>query len=264
MDQEGESFIKLLASGIRLAKDVLRECQRTKVIDSRNLWAFALLGRLAAAADAARTLILSGHGHSAKLIIRSMLDAFLDLNYVIRGPLKLSETRDFLLVETCEDQFEGLEFLAAFQGKNLKHFADRFPGGRQTLDEYNKAKKDHRWHNRWRHIRRSEKLKWLPSSGSHGLRHLWYTAGKLGDAVAHSRSAALKAYMKERAGKLRFTTREPQIGLFDPGWLAAEALVWIILACDVVIDEYYLDERLSRRLTRIAGRWRKVVPARSQ
>lgn len=265
----GSKFTRVegLNECIRLATSVVRGCE-TKVPDPANLWAFRLLAKLVTSATSVQVLLKHGCILDTKLLLRSMLDATIDLMLVLHGPLNTRQLARLYQVEAVEDQYLRFKFEWERRGKTEAEFMRANPTSRKTIEAYKKQDEQKRkppagveydkfgvkWESRWRWLSADAKLSYVPGfkkmmqMAEYGLR-------TLGDAHTHARPVALGCFAKMRktndfrGEELHFLINpEPPEYLYSKEWLAFEASLLILVACNEVIDQYYLDARLSKRL----------------
>lgn len=270
---EADSHLKVLGTTGRLARDVLRECARTKHCGPVDIWVFALLAKAASSGLAVRGLLEADHVLDAKLLVRSVFDAAVDLHYVLENPLRKKELLELLGLEVAEDAYVEAQFYAKAKGKSLQNVAKKLPYVGQVVEAHSRARQHKAFHNRppgvkrkdwpirWRCIPQKEKLRGLKFA------ELWkqtlrFTITQLGNAVAHSRYLSLTPLMKQQADRsVQFVLRPKGTGLFAEQWTAFEATICLLLCTDKIINDYYLDPRFERRVQRILGRLQRLSRA---
>jgi len=246
--------LRLLGRAAALARDVVRECLRSKVLDAEGIWVFSLLARVGTATEAAGTLLAHGFIHDSQLVIRAAAEAMLDIYYVLHGPHRGQALHDLLEMELIEDEYEQVEFEAARRRKNLTHFLTQNPTARVIVDRYEKAKGQPRWSRRWRHITVEEKLRVLNARMPVWATLLDYPVRVLGNAVAHSRPIVMSHYVDmEHDGSCRVVAKPKPRGLYCSQAVAVTAFVSALMASDAIVGAFYLDDRFSRRVQQLAN-----------
>lgn len=265
--------VELLKESISLTKSVVKECE-TKVPDPANYWAFRLLAKMVTSAISVEVLLKHGCILDTKPLLRSMLYATIDLMLVLDGPLKTKQLAELYNAELVEDQYLRFKFEWERRGKTEAEFVSANPKSRKTIEAYKKQQGKKRkppagveydkfgvkWESRWRWLSDRVKLSYLPKF-KEMMRMAEYGLRDLGNAHAHARPVALQCFTKMR--KTNDFRREelhylinpkPTEYLYSKEWLAFEACMLILVSCDRVIDQYYLDTQLSKRMQSILDR----------
>lgn len=275
------SRVQGLGDCIRLIRSVVKEGER-KVPNPENLWALCLLAKIATSATSVDVLIREGCIVDTKLLLRSMLDATIDLLFVMHGPLTTRQLAKLYHAELIEDQYHRFKFESDRRGVSLDDFIKANPRSKAIIEAYNKQKQSRRkppagveldkfgmpWESRWRFLSAQMKLKYLPGFdkmmelAKYGLRNL-------GDAHAHARPVALQLFatMRKtndfRGEELHYVVNpKPREYIHSKEYIAFEACLLILISCDKVIDHYCLDQRLSKRLQLIYDRIRDLIKAK--
>ena len=160
MHKKRDTEIAMLNASIRLATAVLRECQASRMPHDTNVWVFGLLAKLVASARSARMLIEAHQYWDAKLIIRSMYDAVIDMYYILHDPALTRQILRLLQMETVVDKFEQLKRHARSHNTTVDRLPDD-PFTRSIRKAYSKVTVDpafsagkNNWPKRWIHIGR--------------------------------------------------------------------------------------------------------------
>lgn len=273
----GSKFTRVEALGecIGLGRSVVKGCE-TKVPDPRNCWAFSLLAKLVTSAISVEVLLEHGCILDTKLLLRSMLDATIDLRLVLDGPLTTRQLAKLYHAEAVEDQYLRFKFEWERRGKTEAEFIRANPTSRKTIEAYKKQDEQKRkppagveydkfgvrWESRWRWLSAEAKLSYMPGFAKM-MQMAKYGLRTLGDAHTHARPAALGCFAKMRktndfrGEELHYLVNpKSREYLYSKEWLAFEACLLILVACSEVIDQYCLDARLSKRLQAVYGRIR--------
>lgn len=239
----------------------------TKVIARHNIWIFALLAKVVTTGRSASKLIRERQYWDAKLLIRSLYDAVVDIHYILHAPSSRRQMMDLLEIEMAVDDYEQLRFFARRENKKIADLPQdqtirRIVGDYRTAQRqpaFNASRND--WPKRWRSITNGEKRKCIRESlAKSWLDEFDYLVSYLGDAAAHSRFAVLKTYVREDAnGIVRFVTRPKLPHFLQPTILRLEVFVCLLGASAVIIDHFHLNELLAERAQRLRSRWLKAI-----
>lgn len=261
-----DTHMKVLNSGLRLSKAVLRECVETKYASPIGFWVFGLLAKMTSSATSVALLVRECCTADAKLVLRSILDAVIDLLYILEDSRRQKGLVEVFALEWDVDAYERLSFYAKHRGMPLQDFVKKHPTFQKVLDAYERTIKHPAFATppaqeprRWKHIRTQEKLKAVQRFAK-ASEPLAYTVRALGDAHAHCRPTALVEFIRvdrNRALRVDFKPRRTDF-LYSPELVAFEASLCLLLACDQVIDRWYLDERLSKRVQELFDRLRNL------
>ena len=267
-----------LTSAIALGKSVVKECNETKILRGTIPWIVALTAKSVSGGIALRTLVSTGSTLECKLLLRSMLDALIDVLYICQHPRK-SEVLDLLNLELQVDRYQHLKFCVETSKMTFEQLFSREPKFRTIVDGYEKAKRHPSFAasrkkggtapRRWRNTSARDKLNELPDF-DRALKLFGYTIRQLGDAYAHARPESLRDFMYQRRdGSLGIrVAASPRDPIRSSEWVVFEATMCLVVLCDHIIDELYLGKRLKHRVEALVKRMRalsgaqRVTPAR--
>jgi len=240
-----------------------------------NLWVFSILAKLVYTGQSVETLIRSGRTRDAKPLVRGMFESLVDVNYILKGPKSRNKLCELAELELAVDEYAELRFECKRCGITIDQAVKKNPTLKATEDRYRKAKQHDAFQSRpegvsakdrpkpWSKIRRQEKQKFLKLSDDASLL-LAHTITHLGDAAVHSRFAALKDFVaRNKDGTLRILNKPRNSYLYCEEWVALEATLSILLACDVIAYVYHTDEVSGKNIKRILGRMQEAVKTRS-
>jgi len=274
-----DSHSRVLTSLIAIGRWALRECEQTKDCQWPNFLFFALLAKLLSSARSIQVLVRHECQIDAKLIARSVLDGAIDLLFLLSDPEKRVERSKLFAIEAAADAHEEIQAEAARSGKSVKQLSLESSDVREMLSWHEKLKSkgvfqnnSHRKGNRrrassngliakrWMAITPEEKLEAIKEL-SKATKLFRYSIRYLGSAVTHSRPAALKEFAQiEKSGSVRFLRKAKASTIeYHPDWIAFEVTLWLLLACDRLVDSFFLSESLTGELQTILDRL-KAIP----
>jgi hypothetical protein len=261
--RERAGRLKHLRAAIRIATRTLRECATTKMCDRYQIWPFTLLAKAASSGHSVDVLLGSGATHDAKLIVRTMFEAAVDIHYLLHDPLRQDKLLELLELEIAVDRHAELKAYATGTGAKISDLVRSHPAPADIVARFEAAKKHPAFHGRknsperWSRISIREKLKDL-KGGPGAVRMLVYTAVHLGNAVAHSRYVSLRDFVTQRGQQFRFNLRPSSQHVMSAGCVAFEATICIMLACDAIVSHYYLSDARTKEMERLIERMGKL------
>lgn len=260
--------IKLLDACLRLARDVLTECENTKMPLGNNVWVFSLLAKIISSGQSARMLILKRKVIDAKLVVRSMLDSCLDILFILNSPSENRRLQKLHRIETAFDNYALLKFASHLMGVAVKDLP-RTVDTSHVIDQYAWAKTQHEcvakgndWPRRWRHLSAAHKIKAISHSGhDEWLRGFDFVLRQYGDAAAHSRSLACNAFVRlDEANNHKYTIRARlPFGLGRNVAMIMEPFVCTLAATNEIVGSFSLGEPFDSRLIRLNDRWQEMI-----
>jgi hypothetical protein len=275
MRKRTDSYAAVLDDLLRLGRQLLARIEREKFVRGPKLWACALFTKILSSGHSVRLLIREGATLDAKMLLRSMLDALLDILYIVEDPLKEEMLVELYLVEHIEDWYRRLRDFAIFHDATVEQIARELPVAERIVSERGEAKRRQRsgimkaryaragLPTRWRDIdwRRKRKavggLERLPELLHFGIR-------LLGDAAAHCRPIALQQYLvSEPDGQVAFRLKPRPDHYWSRKRLAFEACVCLAPAIDKMTDVYYFQNEFQESLQNIVERLDRLKPKKS-
>lgn len=266
---------RALGQAAYVARRSARECIRTKPLNGRDIWVFLTLARIAHSAESVRLLSDANQTIDAKLIVRSIFEGMLDINYLLNGPMKRAEIHKLLRIENAEDAYNELAFHARHHGQNISHFAARLGAvGRDIVAEYELRRTEVEHKDRWMKISPEEKIRVFRQNSPDWIAPLEFTIVKVGNAVAHSRSAVLKQFSRisraaprtrwqlDMGPNIKLTTKPRLTFPFNRGWVVFEAMLGVLIATDVVVRRFFLGGAFEKQVADAIGTWKKFLARR--
>lgn len=272
MAKHKDSYQRALAATIALASRVLNACNREKVPRDMNLWIVGLLARAASCARAVAGLVDADHSVEAKILVRALYDAVIDLMFLKDHPQHARTLLHAFRLEACEDRWEHVRFIAHRRDESVEEFLAKHPHldsiRRQyeaaTRDPVFTAKKDSKspWGQRWRNVSAFVKLGAVGRELS--AEHFEYAVRRLGDTQTHHRPSAIELHWYKRAdGTVEARSRPRRADpLYSSNNVRFEACLLLLIACDQAADAFYLSQRFEGPIRRMMKRLYSLAPLR--
>jgi len=267
------SRVNILKSANNFARRIVKECSENRFVEGTNLWVFSLLAKLGYSGKSVETLIRSGHARDAKLIVRAMFETTIDINYILKGPMNRKSLEELAQLEIAVDEYKQLEFECKRGGLTVQQALKKHHGLQGTVERYRKAKQHEafkprpegvsasNWPKLWSKIKLENKREYLELGDAEQT--LAYTITHLGDSAAHSRFTMLKDFVdKNEDGTVRILNKPRLFYLYSDEWVAFEATLCLLRACDRVVDSFDLDEKFTRSIERLLNQLRRAVQAK--
>ncbi len=222
-----------------------------------------MLAKIVGAAQSLRILVEAKHLNECHLILRTMYDDGISIQYILADPSKSQNLADLFLVENAVDHHEELKVVAQITGKSLDQVVAKRPKYRGIIKKFEKAKRhpafnagSKDWPKRWKLITVDEKLKEISRTGRSPLQR--FVGASLGNAIAHGRPMALNNFVRQNPdGLISFPTRTS--GLWHkPDLLLGLAACCVAFACREIITQYFLGDEFNKRVYEIGS---SIVPS---
>ncbi len=247
-----------LDQSIKLARDVLRVCARDKSFRGYHIWVFALLAKIVGSAQSMRILVDAGHRNECPLILRSIYDDCISMQYILADPSKSQQLASLFLIEKAVDDYEELKVVAQIRRKSLAQVVAERPKRRGIIRKFEKAKRHPVFNSgqkdqpkRWRQITVDEKLKRISKTGRSPLQRFF--SASLGNAIAHARPLALKNFVGQNPdGSIRFPTRVSGIW-YKTDLLLRLTAICVAFACREIIQQYLLGDEFRKRVYEVGS-----------
>lgn len=268
MNRKVRSYPELFDSTLTLTINVLRYCEREKVLNGNLVWLLGLLAGIINSAKSVRILLNNKMVWDVLLISRKIHEAAIDIHYILSASGNLRILRESYALEIAEDRNKLLKAAAARDGMTVRQFLNQHPGQRNIQTKYQESLKE------WERLRKASKVlrkkggkdgygqkRWMELSWQEKMEGAPFTRDALeilryvmhqGNSVAHSRPDYLRMlHHTEKNGEVRFDygPAAKRRYFFNPWNMVIMPMLW---ATDEMIDHYVLPERFQRSVRRIA------------